>query len=428
MMKKRISAIIMVLIICVSCSIPSFAAKANYVVDESGTLTADELEDLNGLAETFANSIGCDILYAFIDDEDIDLYAIENDLGKCANGILMVENDNVWNIYTYGEPKYYIDDNDVDALRDAFENADNANNTESLFKSVSAYMNKADEIVRENSSSVISESSTSENSNVTTKNIGGYNTTEGKNNTLILENRTRVVDMAELMDDTEKSSLLSKLDEISERQQLDVVVVTVNTLDGKTPAAYADDFYDYNGYGFGQNKDGVLLLVSMEDRDWYISTTGYGITAFTDKGIEYISDEFKPYLSDGDYYEAFVEYAKQCDKFITQAKTGEPYDVGNMPKEPFPVGAAIFTGLAIGLIVAFIATSVMKGKLKTVRMQPSASDYVKNGSMKLTNRQDVFLYSHVNKTRRESSSHSGGGSSTHISSSGSSHGGGGGKF
>lgn len=428
MMKKRISAIIMVLIICVSCSIPAFAAKANYVVDESGTLTADELEDLNGLAETFANSIGCDILYAFINDEDIDLYAIETDLGKCANGILMVENDNVWNIYTYGEPKYYIDDNDVDALRDAFENADNANNTESLFKSVSAYMNKADEIVRENSSSVISESSTSENSNVTTKNIGGYNTTEGKNNTLILENRTRVVDMAELMDDTEKSSLLSKLDEISERQQLDVVVVTVNTLDGKTPAAYADDFYDYNGYGFGQNKDGVLLLVSMEDRDWYISTTGYGITAFTDKGIEYISDEFKPYLSDGDYYEAFVEYAKQCDKFITQAKTGEPYDVGNMPKEPFPVGAAIFTGLAIGLIVAFIATSVMKGKLKTVRMQPSASDYVKNGSMKLTNRQDVFLYSHVNKTRRESSSHSGGGSSTHISSSGSSHGGGGGKF
>lgn len=428
-MKKRISAIIMVLVICFSFSVTAFAAEANYVVDESGTLTAGELEDLNGLGETFAKSTGCDILYAFIDDEDIDVYAIETDLGKCENGILMVENDNVWNIYTYGEPKYYIDDNDVDALRDAFEKGDDANNSENLFKSVSAYMHKANEIVKENSSSLPSESSISENSNVTIQNIGGYNTTVGKNNTLILENRTRVVDMAELMDNTEKSSLLSKLDEISERQQLDVVVVTVNTLDNKTPADYADDFYDYNGYGFGSGKDGILLLVSMEDRDWYISTTGYGITAITDKGIEYISDQFLPKLSDGDYYESFVEYANQCDKFITQAKTGKPYDVGNMPKEPFPVFSAIVTGLVVGLIAALIITSMMKGKLKTVRMQKSASDYVKKNSMKVTNRQDLFLYSHVDKTRREtSSSHGGGGSSTHISSSGSSHGGGGGKF
>ena len=324
MMKKRISAIIMVLVICVSFSVSAFAAKANYVVDESGTLTADELEDLNGLAETFANSTGCDILYALINDENIDVYAQNTNLGKCENGIFMVENDKNWVIYTYGKPTDYIDYDNINVLREAFENADDTNNTESLFKSVSAYMHKADEIVRENSSSVTSDSSTIENSNTATKNISGYNTTVGKNNTLVLENRTRVVDMAELMDESEKSSLLSKLDEISERQQLDVVVVTVNTLDGKTPAAYADDFYDYNGYGYGQNKDGVLLLVSMEDRDWYISTTGYGITAFTDKGIDYISDEFKPYLSDGDYYEAFVEYAKQCDKFMTQAGEGKP--------------------------------------------------------------------------------------------------------
>ena len=67
-MKKRISAIIMVLVICFSFSVTAFAAEANYVVDESGTLTAGELEDLNGLGETFAKSTGCDILYAFIDD------------------------------------------------------------------------------------------------------------------------------------------------------------------------------------------------------------------------------------------------------------------------------------------------------------------------------------------------------------------------
>lgn len=144
----------------------------------------------------------------------------------------------------------------------------------------------------------------------------------GPNHTILLEKRTRVVDMADLLNESEEKVLLSRLDEISERQKLDVVVVTVNTLDGKTPKEYADDFYDYNGYGFGKGKDGILLLVSMENRDWWISTTGYGITVFTDDGIDYISDKFLPDLSKGNYAASFTIYACLCDDFITRARTG----------------------------------------------------------------------------------------------------------
>ncbi len=127
----------------------------------------------------------------------------------------------------------------------------------------------------------------------------------GENNTVILDTTSRVVDMAGLLSDSEKTALLTKLDEISERQQADIVVVTADTLDGKMPMDYADDFYDYNGYGFGENHDGVLLLVSMENRDWWISTCGYGITAITDAGIKYISEKFLSELSDGNYAESF---------------------------------------------------------------------------------------------------------------------------
>ena len=41
---------------------------------------------------------------------------------------------------------------------------------------------------------------------------------------------------------------------------------------GKTAEAYADDYYDYNGYGYGENDDGLLLLVSMGEREWAITT------------------------------------------------------------------------------------------------------------------------------------------------------------
>ena len=119
----------------------------------------------------------------------------------------------------------------------------------------------------------------------------------------------RVVDDANLLTDSEEKQLLSKLDEISQRQKVDVVVVTVDSLGGKSAMAYADDFYDYNGYGFGTSHDGVLLLVAMGTRDYWISTTGYGIKAFTDKGIDYISDKFVSYLSDAEYAKAFDTYA-----------------------------------------------------------------------------------------------------------------------
>lgn len=238
----------------------------------------------------------------------------------------------------------------------------------------------------------------------------------------------RVVDNAGLLTESEESALLSKLDEISKRQQADVVVVTADTLDGKTPMDYADDFYDYNGYGFGKNYDGVLLLVSMEDRDWWMSTSGYGITAITDAGIEYISDKFLSDLSDGDYAGAFSTYAELCDEFFTQAKTGQPYDVGHMPKEPFNFAWCLAGALVVGYVVAAIVTGRMKRQLQTVRFQSAANSYVKANSMNVTESHDLFLYTQVARHEKPKETSSSGGSSTHTSSSGSTHGGGGGKF
>ena len=238
----------------------------------------------------------------------------------------------------------------------------------------------------------------------------------------------RLVDNADLLSAGEESALLAKLNEISERQQADIVVVTVDTLDGKTSMDYADDFYDYNGYGYGADKDGVLLLISMEDRDWWMSTTGYGITAITDAGIEYISDAFLSDLSDGDYADTFTTYAELCDDFFTQAKAGTPYDVGHMPKQPFNIARNLLIAVIVGFIIALIVTSVMKGKLKTVRFQSAANNYVKANSMNVTESRDLYLYTHIDRRVRPKETSSSGGSSTHTSSSGSTHGGGGGKF
>lgn len=91
----------------------------------------------------------------------------------------------------------------------------------------------------------------------------------------------RLADQEELLTTEEQEELLARLDEISERQQCDVVIVTVASIEGKTATEYADDYFDYQGYGYGEKSDGILLLVGMKERVWAISTHGsLGISGF----------------------------------------------------------------------------------------------------------------------------------------------------
>lgn len=248
--------------------------------------------------------------------------------------------------------------------------------------------------------------------------------------------KTRLVDNAGLLSADEAGQLASKLDEISERQEFDVVVVTENGLGGKTPQDYADDFFDYNGYGFGENYDGALLLLDMEERAYHISTSGYGITALTDYGMDRMEESFVPKLAAGNYYDAFMDFANQCDYYVTRAKDGDPVDVpGSTAPEPAPVerkknpvGTAGFAAV-IGFIGSLLRTNRMKSKLKTVHRKASANEYVRDNSMQVRVAQDAFLYRNVTRTEKpRERDHSSGGSSTHISSSGHSHGGSGGHF
>ena len=252
-----------------------------------------------------------------------------------------------------------------------------------------------------------------------------------------------VVDDGDLLSSAEESELSEKLETLSEKYEFDIVALTVDNLDGKTPMEYADDYYDYNGY----REDGCLLLIST-DRDWWISTKGYGITAITDYGIEVLEYEvIHPYFGDDDWAGGYNRYADLIEEFIIEAKSGEAYDVDNKYSnssgntydfssnyeddgftEDEEKRSALIVSLIVSLIVAGVIVGMIKKSYKPVRFRANAADYLVDGSLNVTGQYEHFLYSNVTKTEIESSSSSGGGSSTHTSSSGSSHGGGGGKF
>ncbi len=265
----------------------------------------------------------------------------------------------------------------------------------------------------------------------------------------------KIVDEAGLLTNSQRAQLEEKAQQIADKYDMDVVIVTVWSLDGKSAEEYADDYFDYNGYGIGSDFSGSLFLLSMEYRDWHISTCGNSIYALTDYGIERLFESCKGYLSDDNYYRAFDVYLDHLSGFYQAYQDGRPidgyhdsdiddyiiYDPNDSDgvvqyKEKPTTGDLIrmvVVGLLVGLAVGAVVLLIMRSKMNTFKPQRNASSYIPAGGYRLILRRDVFLYSNVTKTRRESSSGSGsrsrgGGSSVHRSSSGRSHGGRGGKF
>lgn len=256
----------------------------------------------------------------------------------------------------------------------------------------------------------------------------------------------RLIDEADLLTPEEETQLTRKLDEISQRQQFDVVVLTVDSLRGKEPQAFADDYYDENGYGFGENRDGTLLLLSMEERDYAVSTTGYGTTALTDHGLDLIMGEVLPYLGDGDYARAFTRFAETVDEFVTTAQTDRPVDIYDEEPQPEKKRGVsplwLFGDMGIGAILASLPMKSAKRQLRTVRNRFNADIYAGwvGGSIQATGRaQDSFIRKTTNTRMIPVVTHnrpsggsrpSGGGhgSTIHMGSSGTFHGGKTGKF
>lgn len=77
----------------------------------------------------------------------------------------------------------------------------------------------------------------------------------------------RLLDTAYLLSDEETDEINELLDELSERQKMDVTIATVDNLDGSSSIeACADDLYDYCNFGYG------------EDRGWPDAFDQYGGT------------------------------------------------------------------------------------------------------------------------------------------------------
>lgn len=240
-----------------------------------------------------------------------------------------------------------------------------------------------------------------------------------------------VRDYLDYLNADELREVQSLIEQASAAYNLDIVIVFTDNTEGKSSRDYADDYYDYHGYGLGNDFAGLLMLVNMTERELWVSTAGRAIDIFTDTRINDMTDAVAPYLTAARYYDA-------CSAFVGQV---EYYAQRGIPSGQYRAAETTYWQRVLGqmrtawiywtaFIIAILLTIIFSIKAKE---HSSQQTYEEEGSFQLTSTQDDYIRETTTRVRVASNTTGGGSggsakSSSHRGSSGRSHGGGGRKF
>ena len=418
-MKKRLYTIILstvaLLLACFLVRPVDVKAEQTYVYDEIGTLTGDQLKFLNNRAKDVYDKYGIET-FAFLIDEDNyeDEESIKNKVRELYNSNATTTNSLA--IGGTSTDAYVIFGEGFKIPVTEEEVAEEYTDESTSYSGVFYYIDMINENAAEYQGSFDVLSTTANTVATTTGGTRDYVVDSS------LKPNQHVVDNYGLLSSSEREELTNKLDAISNKHGVDVVVYTTDSVHGFDPMLYAADFLDYNNY----KDDAVAFMINMGERDRTIVAKGKCKTVFEQDGIyDYMWDSILPELKSGDYEDAFDEFADYADMFLTRYENGEDLiQKGPLSWVWIPVSAGV------GAVVAIAIVGVMRGKLKTVHSKTRADEYLRPNSMELTVSRDLFLYNNVIRVpiKDDSNSDSGTSSGSFTSSSGTSYSGSSGKF
>ena len=217
-----------------------------------------------------------------------------------------------------------------------------------------------------------------------------------------------VTDSAGILSEQEAKTLNDTAARLAQRYGCAVYVVTLQdyrSYNSEGIEKCTEELYHYFDLGYGENHDGLILLMSMADRDYDL--WGYGSFAryaFTDYGLDRLEKSFLPYFAQNDWYGGFSAYLRGTEDLLYKADKGEP----EAYRMPLSAKAAI--ALVPSSLIGFLVCGIFKGQMKTAVEKTTAEDYVVSGSARLRIREDQF----INRTRTvhviQNESHGGGGS------------------
>ena len=417
-MKKIITTLLVAVFALSFMLIPASADDFN-TLDPTGLLTEDEMFALEQLAVDIEVQYGYFAMMCFAENTDgyetildfgHDLYDSFSDK-KYA--VIFVDDlsQNLCDFFVSENYEEYVFTDDVTtAIFNAY------NEAETYYLGAVAFYNGVASAL-ENAGIAASEETTAAEE-ITDAAAGTQDTTAVPEETTEFVKTERllplVVDNADILTDEEEAYFLERCQAFTDEYKCEIAIVTITDLEGKTAQEYADDFYDYNGYGYGENKDGLLCLYldgEEGQRNATLTTSGTAQMNIGDDEIEDILLAIAGSAKFGEFKDAFDWYIDLSEEAV----------------KPVPPLFWLLICLAVGMVIGLIITNSMASKNYSVHKKETAADYVREGTLMITGRNDIFRNTRVNvtpKPKSNSGKSSDSNGSTHTSSSGRSHGGG----
>ncbi len=249
---------------------------------------------------------------------------------------------------------------------------------------------------------------------------------------------TRVFDDAGLFDAYDKEEIETRIEAVINSENIDLAVVTTEDAEGKTSEAYADDFYDSHGFGTGDDASGVLLLIDMDNREIYVSTSGYAARVLTDNRIEEVLDSAYDSVADGYYADGALAAIDSIETYMELGVPDGQYTEVRIEKVRTLKWYEVLIAAAVAAIAGGLSclSVVRKYKMKREHSQSLGyhMSYRADSTLNFVKNEEQFVNRSVVTRRIPRNTNSGhshgpqGRSTMHESSSGRMHGGGGRKF
>lgn len=245
-------------------------------------------------------------------------------------------------------------------------------------------------------------------------------------NTPSIDSSEKIYDFADIFTEKEEQELYNETKSFIDNTTLDLAIVTIDYNPKESTKEYADDFYDYNDF----NLNGLVYVIDMYNREFYISTSGIALLYYDNIRIENTLTSMDNSMYNARYKESATIMINHLSSYYEQgySSNSNKYTIDNgvvVYKTPYLIL------IIISLVVATITTLILAKRNKPVKLSKDSNLYLSKNNIKITNTQTNYINSHTTSVYIPPSNSSGGSSSGggfRTGSSGISHGGGGHRF
>lgn len=168
--------------------------------------------------------------------------------------------------------------------------------------------------------------------------------------------QTSVYDYAKLLSDSEKSSLEEKLIKYSDSTTTQIVIATVETINGEDIGILTPKWAHEWGIGQSKEDNGVFILLAKEERKIWISP-GYGLEDKLTAGIngEIIRNVIIPEFKAGSYYNGLDKGTDELIKVFAGKYKGE-----RISDDDDGILGALLIFIIVFVVIIFLASKNKK--------------------------------------------------------------------